>query len=82
MSDRWEREVIAHGHHPIGRDAVQSGLARLDRLRGVVVEDPRPVGCCKLVTGLWATSPICMNCSLPETNRIEAWDAKSSGAAV
>ena len=36
--------MIAHHHDPIGRDAVQNGLARLDRLRGLVVEDRRPVG--------------------------------------
>ena len=36
--------MIAHHHDPIGRDAVENGLARLDRLRGVVVEDGRPIG--------------------------------------
>ena len=35
--------MIAHRHDPIGRDAVQNGLARLDRLHGIVVEDRRPV---------------------------------------
>jgi NAD(P)-dependent dehydrogenase (short-subunit alcohol dehydrogenase family) len=43
MSDRREREMIAHGHHPIGCDAVQDGQARLDRLRRIVVEEGRPV---------------------------------------
>jgi len=36
--------MIAHHHDPIGRDAVQNGLARLDCLGGLVVEDGRPVG--------------------------------------
>src|ERR1700692_3090740 len=44
MSDRREREMVAHGHHPIGRDAVEDGLARLNCLRGLVVEEGRPVG--------------------------------------
>src|ERR1700693_1324647 len=44
MSNSWERKMIAHHHDPIGRDPVQNGLARLDRLRGIVVEDGRPVG--------------------------------------
>jgi hypothetical protein len=64
--------MIAHHHHdPIGRDAVQNGLARLDRLGGLVVEDGGPVGALQAR----AMSPICMNCSLPEVNRIEAWDS-------
>src|ERR1700738_2264954 len=44
MSNSRERKMIAHHHDPIGRDAVQNGLARLDRLRGLVVEHRRPVG--------------------------------------
>src|ERR1700735_154423 len=44
MSNTWERKMTAHHHGSIGRDAVQDGLARLDRLRGLVVEDRRPVG--------------------------------------
>jgi hypothetical protein len=28
MSNSWERKMIAHHHDPIGRDAVQNGLAR------------------------------------------------------
>jgi len=36
--------MTAHHHDPIDRNAVQDGLARLDRLRGLVVEDRRPVG--------------------------------------
>src|SRR6266478_5149706 len=39
MSNSWERKMIAHHHHPLGRDAAQNGLARLDRLRWGVVED-------------------------------------------
>src|ERR1700722_9816698 len=42
MPNSRERKMIAHHHDPIGRDAVQNGLARLDRLRGIVVEDGRP----------------------------------------
>src|SRR6478752_9434965 len=37
MSNSRERKMIAHHHGLIGRDPVQNGLARLDRLRGVVV---------------------------------------------
>ena len=74
--------MIAHHHDPIGRDAVQNGLARLDRLRGVVVEEGVQSGCCKLVTGLCAMSPICMNWSLPEVNRIAACDGECPGAAI
>src|SRR5580704_2611886 len=44
MSDSRERKMKAHHHEPISRNAVQNGLARLDRLRGLVVEDRRPVG--------------------------------------
>src|SRR5580658_6900915 len=44
MSDSRERKMKAHHHEPISRNTVQDGLARLDRLRGVVVEDGRPVG--------------------------------------
>ena len=41
VADRRERKMIAHRHDPVGRDAVQDRLARVDRLRGVVVEDRR-----------------------------------------
>src|ERR1700730_14511916 len=44
MSNSRERKMIAHHHDPIRRDAVQNGLARLDRLRGLIVEHRRPVG--------------------------------------
>src|SRR6266404_5235969 len=44
MSNSRERKMIAHHHDLIGGDAVQNGLARLDRLRGIVVEDGRPFG--------------------------------------
>src|SRR5258707_10306033 len=44
MSNSRERKMIAQRHDPIGRDTVQDGLARLDRLGGLVVEDWRPVG--------------------------------------
>src|SRR5258708_8152145 len=44
VSNSRERKMISHRHYPIGRDAVQNGPARLDRLRGIVVEDRRPVG--------------------------------------
>src|SRR6267378_3775834 len=44
VSNSREWKMIAHHHDPIGRDAVQNRLARLDRLRGIVVEDGRPVG--------------------------------------
>jgi hypothetical protein len=43
MSNSWERKMIAHHHDPVGRDPVEDGLARLDRLCGIVVED-RTVG--------------------------------------
>jgi hypothetical protein len=39
-------------------------------------------GGCKLVTGLWAMSPMCVNCSLHEAYRIEAWDGECPGAAI
>src|SRR5258707_10412255 len=39
MSNSRERKMIAQRHDPIGRDTVQDGLARLDRLGGLVVED-------------------------------------------
>src|SRR5271155_5269670 len=44
MSYSRERKMIAHHHDPIGRDSVQNGFARLDRLHGVVVENGCPVG--------------------------------------
>jgi hypothetical protein len=44
MSNSRERKMITHYLDPIGRDAAQNGLARLDRLRAIVVEDGRPVG--------------------------------------
>src|SRR5258708_18109524 len=44
MSDSRERKMIAHYLDPIGRNTAQNGLARLDRLRGIVVEDGRPIG--------------------------------------
>src|SRR5580704_12718104 len=44
MSDSRERKMKAHHHEPISRNAVQNGLARLDRLRGLVVEHRRPLG--------------------------------------
>jgi hypothetical protein len=37
------REVIAHHHDPVGRNPIKDGLARLDRLCGIVVEDRRPL---------------------------------------
>src|SRR5712671_7600867 len=38
MSDCRERNIIAHRHDPIGRDAVQNGLARLDTARRRLIE--------------------------------------------
>src|SRR5580658_6423385 len=44
VSDSREREMKAHHHEPIGRDPIEDGLARLDRLCRLVVENRRPVG--------------------------------------
>jgi hypothetical protein len=44
MSNGWERKVVTHGHHPIGRNAVQDRLTRVDRPRGIIIEDRRPLG--------------------------------------
>src|SRR5580698_6645680 len=44
MSNGREWKMKAHHHEPISRNTVQDGLARLDRLRGIVVEDGRPLG--------------------------------------
>jgi hypothetical protein len=82
MSNSRERKMIAHHRDPIGRDAVENGLARLDRLRGVVVEDRRPVGVLQTRHRVMGMSPICMNCWFPEVNRIVAWDGECPGAAT
>src|SRR6476660_5616744 len=43
MSNSRERKMIANHHDLIGGDSVQNGLARLDRLRGLIIEHRRPV---------------------------------------
>jgi hypothetical protein len=76
--------MIGHRHDAIGRDAVQNGLARLDRLRGIEVEDRRPIRVLQAghrVVGD-VTHIICMNCSLSEVNKMEAWDGKCPGDAI
>ena len=35
--------MTAQRHDPVGRDTVENGLARLDRLRGIIIEDWRPL---------------------------------------
>src|ERR1700730_8489808 len=44
MSNSWERKMKTHRQDPVSRDAVKNGRARLNRLRGLVVEHRCPVG--------------------------------------
>jgi hypothetical protein len=44
MSDRWERKVAPAAMTLDRCDAVPNPLARLDRLRGIIFDNMRPVG--------------------------------------
>ena len=44
MADPRGRKTIAHRHDPVGRNAVQDRLVRVDRPGWVVVEDRRSLG--------------------------------------
>jgi hypothetical protein len=72
----------AHHHEPSGRDAIEDGLSRLDRLCRLIIKDGRPIRVLQARRRVMGDVTICMNWSLPEVNKIAEWNGECPGAGT